>query len=86
MTLIIYQYFSEDKYLRMHLKGRPVCLYAPSDVDEGYNVRSPQEPPDAQLKLEWVYPFMQIVHRGYSNFLLNMAFISSSEVENIYIS
>ena len=45
----------------MHLKGRPVCLYAPSDVDEGYNVRSPQEPPDAQLKLEWVYPFMQIV-------------------------
>ena len=27
-----------------------------------------------------------IVYRGYSNFLLNMAFISSSEVENIYIS
>ena len=26
------------------------------------------------------------IHRGYSNFLLNMAFISSSEVENIYIS
>ena len=26
------------------------------------------------------------IHRGYSNFLLNMAFISLSEVENIYIS
>ena len=26
------------------------------------------------------------INRGYSNFLLNMAFISSSEVENIYIS
>ena len=26
------------------------------------------------------------IYRGYSNFLLNMAFISSSEVENIYIS
>ena len=26
------------------------------------------------------------VYRGYSNFLLNMAFISPSEVENIYIS
>ena len=26
------------------------------------------------------------VYRGYSNVLLNMAFISSSEVENIYIS
>ena len=28
----------------------------------------------------------QSVYIGYSNFLLNMAFISSSEVENIYIS
>ena len=27
----------------------------------------------------------QLVHRGYSNFLLNMAFISPSEVENIHI-
>ena len=26
------------------------------------------------------------VYSGYSNFLLNMAFISQSEVENIYIS
>ena len=43
----------------MHLKGRPVCLYAPSNVDEHYNVRTPQEPPDAQLKLEWVYPFVE---------------------------
>ena len=25
------------------------------------------------------------IYRGYSNFLLNMAFISPSEVENIYI-
>ena len=29
---------------------------------------------------------MQYIDRGYSNFLLNMAFISPSEVENIYIS
>ena len=28
----------------------------------------------------------QTIYRGYSNFLLNMAFISPSEVENIYIS
>ena len=27
-----------------------------------------------------------VIYRGYSNFLLNMAFISPSEVENIYIS
>ena len=30
--------------------------------------------------------FNTYIYRGYSNFLLNMAFISSSEVENIYIS
>ena len=29
---------------------------------------------------------INLIYRGYSNFLLNMAFISSSEVENIYIS
>ena len=28
----------------------------------------------------------ELINRGYSNFLLNMAFISPSEVENIYIS
>ena len=29
---------------------------------------------------------VHVIYRGYSNFLLNMAFISPSEVENIYIS
>ena len=29
---------------------------------------------------------VNVIYRGYSNFLLNMAFISPSEVENIYIS
>ena len=34
-----------------------------------------------------VYSYIHTyIHRGYSNFLLNMAFISPSEVENIYIS
>lgn len=49
-------YDPEDKYVRMHLKGRPVPLYAPSDLED-YNVSAPQEPPDAQLKLEWVYGY-----------------------------
>ena len=31
-------------------------------------------------------PMFEPIYRGYSNFLLNMAFISPSEVENIYIS
>ena len=29
---------------------------------------------------------LKTIYRGYSIFLLNMAFISPSEVENIYIS
>ena len=28
----------------------------------------------------------KFIHKGYSNILLNMAFISSSEVENNYVS
>ncbi|XP_052271012.1 echinoderm microtubule-associated protein-like 2 isoform X1 [Dreissena polymorpha] len=50
---------SEDKYIRMHLKGRPVPLYAPTNIeDEGkYDVKAPQNPPAEQLKLEWVYGY-----------------------------
>lgn len=54
--------FTEDKYVRMHLKGRPVPLYAPSSIeDEGrYDVKAAQNPPPQELKLEWVYPFVLI--------------------------
>ena len=34
----------------------------------------------------FLYKQFLVIYRGYSNFLLNMDFISSSEVENIYIS
>lgn len=47
---------SEDKYVRMHLKGRPVCVYAPSTLDD-YDVKAAQDPPDQQLQLEWVYGY-----------------------------
>lgn len=46
----------EDKYVRMHLKGRPVPLYAPSDT-ECYDVKAPQDPPAKRLELEWVYGY-----------------------------
>ncbi|XP_053393881.1 echinoderm microtubule-associated protein-like 2 isoform X3 [Mercenaria mercenaria] len=46
----------EDRYIRMHLKGRPVCLYAPSTLD-CYDVKAAQNPPEHQLKLEWVYGY-----------------------------
>jgi hypothetical protein len=40
----------------MHLKGRPVCLFAPDEGYEDYNVKAEQDCPNATLKLEWVYP------------------------------
>lgn len=54
--------FTEDKYVRMHLKGRPVPLYAPTNIeDEGrYDVKAAQNPPSQELKLEWVYPSVLI--------------------------
>ena len=42
-------------------------------------------PPGQILQNAGMHPLSEI-YRGYSNFLLNMAFISPSEVENIYIS
>ena len=50
--------FAEEKFLRMHLKGRPVLLYAKQSLED-YDVKAPQGPPDADLKLEWVYPFLK---------------------------
>lgn len=47
---------ADDKYVRMHLKGRPVPLYAPSTIED-YDVKAPQDPPEQQLKLEWVYGY-----------------------------
>ncbi|XP_060556828.1 echinoderm microtubule-associated protein-like 2 isoform X5 [Ruditapes philippinarum] len=46
-----------DGYLRMHLKGRPVCLFAPDEGYEDYNVKAEQDCPNATLKLEWVYGY-----------------------------
>jgi len=55
---MIFHSFLEDKYVRMHLKGRPVPLYAPTNIeDDGpYDVKGEQGPPQQTLKLEWVYP------------------------------
>ena len=47
-----------------------------NDIGKAYNTR---ESILRNCDLHWI-------DRGYSNFLLNMAFISPSEVENIYIS
>uniref|UniRef100_A0A1I8HE55 HELP domain-containing protein n=2 Tax=Macrostomum lignano TaxID=282301 RepID=A0A1I8HE55_9PLAT len=50
----------EDGVIRMHLRGRPLNLYAPSDlVEQLRDVQQvePAEPPAEKLKLEWAYGY-----------------------------
>uniref|UniRef100_H2Z3H4 Uncharacterized protein n=1 Tax=Ciona savignyi TaxID=51511 RepID=H2Z3H4_CIOSA len=50
-------YNEEDCSVRMHLKGRPVVLYKPTNVEPAYNIASSSQLPDHKLKLEWVYGY-----------------------------
>lgn len=50
-------YFSEEGNLRIYLRGRPVSLYAPSDLSD-YSVDKEVTTPDQKLQLEYVYPFL----------------------------
>ncbi|CAH1792966.1 unnamed protein product [Owenia fusiformis] len=47
---------SEERCLKMYLRGRPISLYAPSDLED-YNMSKVGEPPTEKLKLEWVYGY-----------------------------
>nr|CAB3242502.1 echinoderm microtubule-associated protein-like 2 [Phallusia mammillata] len=49
-------YNEEEGSVRMHLRGRPVVLYKPSEI-ESYNPAEPSQMPDNKLKLEWVYGY-----------------------------
>ena len=51
-------YNSEEGSLRMYLRGRPICLYAPSDIMDSYDISKVATAPQSRLKLEWVYPFL----------------------------
>lgn len=39
----------------MFMRGRPITMFIPSDVDNYDDIRA--ELPPEKLKLEWVYPF-----------------------------
>ena len=41
----------------MFLRGRPVILYAPSTLAETYDITKVTTPPQAKLKLDWVYGY-----------------------------
>lgn len=40
----------------MFMRGRPITMFIPSDVDNYDDIRT--ELPPEKLKLEWVYPFL----------------------------
>lgn len=50
-------YYEEDGMVKFYLRGRPVIVYAPSDVMETYSVAKMNMAPASKLKIEWVYPF-----------------------------
>ena len=51
-------YNAEDGVLKIFLKGRPVNLYAPSDVMEEYDLNAVLPAPDQQLSMQWAYPLV----------------------------
>lgn len=52
-----YQYNEEDGSTRMFLRGRPIVLYAPTDVMDTLDPAKVAPPPQNKLKLEWVYGY-----------------------------
>ncbi|XP_076095703.1 77 kDa echinoderm microtubule-associated protein-like [Mytilus galloprovincialis] len=50
------QWNSEEGNLRIYLRGRPVSLYAPSDLSD-YSVDKEVTTPDQKLQLEYVFGY-----------------------------
>nr|CAD7414936.1 unnamed protein product [Timema poppensis] len=44
----------EEGSVRIFLRGRPIVLYAPSELAESYDLNKVTTPPQTRLKLEWV--------------------------------
>lgn len=51
---------TEGDYIKMFMRGRPITMFIPSDVENYDDVRT--ELPSERLKLEWVYPFCGHLH------------------------
>ncbi|OWF36267.1 echinoderm microtubule-associated protein-like 2 isoform X2 [Mizuhopecten yessoensis] len=47
---------SDEGYLKIYLRGRPVNLYCPSSITE-YDISKISDTPDEKLRLEWVYGY-----------------------------
>lgn len=47
---------AEGNHIKMFMRGRPITMFIPSDVENYDEVRT--ELPPERLKLEWVYPWI----------------------------
>lgn len=50
-------YNEEDKTIKIFLKGRPIVLYAPTELSENYDLTKVNTAPSRKLKLDWVYGY-----------------------------
>ncbi|XP_076816178.1 echinoderm microtubule-associated protein-like 2 isoform X2 [Clavelina lepadiformis] len=50
-------YNEQDGVVKMHLRGRPLILYRPTELESAYNIKAPSQLPENSLKLEWVYGY-----------------------------
>ncbi|XP_075233880.1 echinoderm microtubule-associated protein-like 2 isoform X2 [Lycorma delicatula] len=50
-------YNDEEGSLRMYLRGRPIVLYAPTALADGYEITKVATAPHQKLKLDWVYGY-----------------------------
>lgn len=41
----------------MFLRGRPILMYAPTDIKDTYDISKVQPAPSKKLKLDWVYGY-----------------------------
>ncbi|XP_037914233.1 echinoderm microtubule-associated protein-like 2 isoform X3 [Hermetia illucens] len=50
-------YNEEEGALKLFLRGRPIILYAPSDVRDNFDISKVSPAPNRKLKLDWVYGY-----------------------------
>lgn len=65
----------------MFMRGRPITMFIPSDVESYDEVRS--ELPPERLKLEWVYPSVSRLQRCKRPVLLLFLFFKSIECAGV---
>ncbi|XP_030763624.1 echinoderm microtubule-associated protein-like 2 isoform X4 [Sitophilus oryzae] len=51
------QYNEEEKTVKLYLKGRPIILYAPTEITDNYEITKVSTAPTQRLKLDWVYGY-----------------------------